>query len=82
MDGDYAGVDKVIAAFEKGIIAVWRYNAKEVLYLREIFAPKEVVTCMQICPHVSYLAAFGLKTGYVTVVDLRSEYKNFIKFTE
>lgn len=73
----FAG-ERIISVTENGQIAVWRITVNTVQTLSNIFGNKVKVMCMALCPHVTYLSAFGLVSGLVVVADLRG--KLFLKF--
>lgn len=78
--GDFADPDKIIAVYERGLITIWRIGINEVTCIKDIFAPKDQVTCITVNPHISWMAAFGLKNGLVVVLDLRKTGRIMHKF--
>lgn len=67
----FAGDDRVISVSENGEIVIWNLVQNETKSLTLLSEIKATVTCMSVCPHASWLAAFGLKTGLIVILDLR-----------
>lgn len=75
---NFAGDEKVISVSEEGNVILFNISLNETNLLTGLFGFKVSVTCMSVCPHASWLSAFGLKNGLVVVADLRS--KSFFIF--
>lgn len=69
----FAGDDRIVCVTEEGAISIWNIVLNEETHLRNDLFKKVTVTSFSICPHASYLGAFGMKCGLVFVVDLRSK---------
>nr|CAH7720074.1 unnamed protein product [Callosobruchus chinensis] len=66
----FAGSHKVVSVSDDGHIIVWSFNNNEKLHMTNIFNPNMTPTSMSICPHDPSLAAFGMKSGLIVVVNL------------
>lgn len=71
----FAGDDRIICVTEAGLVTIWNIVLNEEMQLRnDLFTNfgKVTVTCFSVCPHANWLAAFGMKSGLIFIVDLRS----------
>ncbi|XP_066260385.1 gem-associated protein 5 isoform X2 [Euwallacea similis] len=69
---NFAGDDRVISVVEKGTIVIWNISTNETGVLNSVFGVHKVtITCFSVCPHITWLAAFGMSKGLIVIVDLR-----------
>ncbi|KAL1490629.1 hypothetical protein ABEB36_013290 [Hypothenemus hampei] len=68
----FAGDDRVVSTSENGTVIVWNILKNETVALNNLFSGRKVfVTALSVCPHATWMAAFGMKSGLITLVDLR-----------
>lgn len=72
--GDYAGNDKIVSAYENGLLSIWRIGINQVTTAKVPMIPHDQITCISTNPHVSWMVALGTKKGSTIVMDLRSKF--------
>ncbi|CAH1979283.1 unnamed protein product [Acanthoscelides obtectus] len=71
---EFCGSDKILSVSNDGHVVLWNYIRNEMSHLSNIFGSVKVtVTGCSICPHNPNVAAFGLKTGLILIVDLKGK---------
>ncbi|XP_066156134.1 gem-associated protein 5 isoform X2 [Euwallacea fornicatus] len=70
---NFAGDDRVISVVDKGTIIIWNISTNETGVLNSLFGVHKVtITCFSVCPHITWLAAFGMSKGLIVIADLRN----------